>query len=278
MDALRLKLNGAWLQDWEPDRYSPFLTGAPSADRGADHSVAWVSRFHGLNVTLDGVWSPDAPEWLVVTGLLAASSNYVNPDYATNLVKQGQGFSPVLFVVDENGNPVSAQGLAGVVRAELSDPLDIGLSLKAEYFNIGSEYNAVMGARREADVLLTDGIITTGLRARRPAADAEHRQRVRRLGRALVRERHRLARLAPGCSSTCAAHSRRWPSTPSSGTTPTCRTGIPRISTRTSCIPMASLTHIHSPPIRTTPTSTIAARTRAASTRSGRSGRRTSRW
>jgi len=162
MDALRLKLIGAWLQDWEPDRYSPFLTGAPSADRGADHSVAWVSRFHGLNVTLDGVWSPDAPEWLVVTGLLAASSNYVNPDYATNLVKQGQGFSPVLFVVDENGNPVSAQGLAGVVRAELSDPLDIGLSLKAEYFNIGSEYNAVMGARREADVLLTDGIITTG--------------------------------------------------------------------------------------------------------------------
>jgi hypothetical protein len=42
------------------------------------------------------------------------------------------------------------------------DPLGVGLSLKVEGFYIGAEYNAVMGSRREADVLLTDGIITGG--------------------------------------------------------------------------------------------------------------------
>jgi hypothetical protein len=161
-DDIRLKLIGSWLQDWEADRFSPFLTGPPDAARGADHSVSLVSRFHGGNATGDFVYTPHQFEWLTVTGLIAASSNYVNPDYATNLVRSGQGFSPVLFLTDGNGKPVAAEGLAGTIRAELSDPLDIGLSLKAEYFNIGSEYNAVMGARREADVLLTEGIITTG--------------------------------------------------------------------------------------------------------------------
>jgi hypothetical protein len=162
MDDLRVKLIGSWLQDWEADRYSPFLTGAPDAARGADHSVSLISRFHGANVTLDGVYTPKDWEALQVTGLIAASSNYVNPDYATNLVRNGQGFSPVLFLTDSNGKPIAANGLAGVVRAELSDPFDVGLSLKLEYFNIGSEYNAVMGSRREADVLLTEGIITGG--------------------------------------------------------------------------------------------------------------------
>lgn len=161
-DDLRVKLIGSWLQDWEADRFSPFLTGPPDAARGADHSVSLVSRFHGANATGDFTYTPHQLEWLTVTGLLAASSNYVNPDYATNLVRNGQGFSPVLFLTDSNGKPVNAEGLAGTIRAEVSDPFDIGLSLKAEYFNIGSEYNAVMGARREADVLLTEGIITSG--------------------------------------------------------------------------------------------------------------------
>ena len=39
----------------------------------------------------------------------------------------------------------------------LSDPLDIGLSLNAQAFSIGSDYVALMAARRESDVLLTEG-------------------------------------------------------------------------------------------------------------------------
>jgi hypothetical protein len=162
MADLKLRAIGSWVQDWEPDRYAPFLTGPPRADRGADHSVPLVTRFRGINTTGDAVYTPEKLEWLLVSGLLAFSSNYVNPDYATNLVLNGQGFSPVLFVVDDEGDPATAMGLAGVVRAEASDPLELGLSLKLEYFNIGSEYNAIMGARREADVLLTEGIITSG--------------------------------------------------------------------------------------------------------------------
>jgi len=51
---------------------------------------------------------------------------------------------------------------AARVRAELADPFGIGLSFKAEYFNIGEDYNAIFGARREADVLLTDGFLEGG--------------------------------------------------------------------------------------------------------------------
>lgn len=159
---LKLRLIGTMLRDWEADRYSPSLTGPPDAARGADHSVGLATRFRGLNATLDGVWTPAAKDWLSVTGLVAGSSNYVNPQYATNLVRNGQGFSPVVFKTDEKGNPVASNGLAGTLRVEAFDPWKNGLTLKAEYFNIGSEYNAVMGSRREADVLLTEGIITTG--------------------------------------------------------------------------------------------------------------------
>ena len=159
---LRTRLIATWLQDWEADKYSPFLTGTPSAARNADHGVALDTRFRGVNVTLDGTYQPEWYDKLNLTGLVAYSNNYVNPTYATNLVTNGQGFSPVVFRQDASGKAVASVGYAGKLDFELFDPWDNGLSLKGEYFNIGSEYNAVMGSRREADVLLTDGIITGG--------------------------------------------------------------------------------------------------------------------
>jgi hypothetical protein len=39
----------------------------------------------------------------------------------------------------------------------LSDPLDIGLSVNLQGFSIGADYVAIMAARRESDVLLTEG-------------------------------------------------------------------------------------------------------------------------
>jgi hypothetical protein len=138
------------------------LTGPPDASRGADHSVGLSTRFRGINGTLEATYTPSALDSLSVSGLLAGSSNYVNPAYATNLVRNGQGFSPVVFKQNAAGESVASNALAGKVLVELFDPFKLGLSFKAEYFNIGSEYNAIMGARREADVLLTDGIITGG--------------------------------------------------------------------------------------------------------------------
>lgn len=174
-EHLRLKLIGSMVRDWEADRYSPFLTGAPDAARGADHSVALATRFRGLNATLDGIYNPPDRDWIQLSGLLAASSNYVNPDYATNLVRNGQGFSPVVFKTDcpitgctaadlasGLGKSVASNALAGTLLVELFDPLKSGLSAKFQLFDIGEEYNAIMGARREADVLITDGIVAGG--------------------------------------------------------------------------------------------------------------------
>jgi hypothetical protein len=162
IEDLRLKLIGSLIQDWEADKYSPMLTGDASAARGADHSVGMASRFRGVNVTLDGNWTPSRWDFLAVSWLLAYSSNNVNPEYATNAVTNGQGFSPVVFKTDAAGHPIASNDAAAKALVELMDPLGIGLSLKAEGFYIGPEYNAIMGSRREADVLLTDGIITGG--------------------------------------------------------------------------------------------------------------------
>lgn len=159
---LRLRAVGSVTQDWEADRYDADRTGTPSVDRGADHAVNLVTRFRGANATLDGAYSPSALEMLSVSGLLAYSNNWVNPDYATNLVTNGQGFSPVVFRKTADGKPDVSSGYAVKGLVELFDPFKVGLSMKAEYFNIGAEYNAIMGSRREADVLLTDGIITGG--------------------------------------------------------------------------------------------------------------------
>jgi hypothetical protein len=159
---LRFKFIGTLTQDWEADKYDPDLTGTPSIARGADMAVNMVTRFRGVNATLDGSWSPSNLDFMAVSGLLAYSNNYVNPMYATNLVTNGQGFSPVVFKQDAKGNSIPATDFAGKLDVEFYDPFKVGLSAKFEYFNIGADYNAIMGARREADVLLTEGIITGG--------------------------------------------------------------------------------------------------------------------
>lgn len=43
------------------------------------------------------------------------------------------------------------------VNVDVNDPLEVGLSLNLEAFDIGSDYVSVMAARRESDVLLTEG-------------------------------------------------------------------------------------------------------------------------
>jgi hypothetical protein len=161
-EDVRVKLIGTLVQDWEADRYDPMLTGAASAARQADHNVALATRFQGINATLDGAWNPSSFDFLAVSGLVAYSNNYVNPNYATNQVTNGQGFSPVVFKTDGSGKAIASKDWAGKADVELMDPWGFGLSAKVEGFWIGSEYNAIMGSRREADVLLTDGIITGG--------------------------------------------------------------------------------------------------------------------
>ncbi|KPJ66372.1 hypothetical protein AMJ44_08470, partial [candidate division WOR-1 bacterium DG_54_3] len=47
-------------------------------------------------------------------------------------------------------------GNAMKLTAAASDPLGIGLTVKGEYFNVGTDYVALMAARRESRVLLTE--------------------------------------------------------------------------------------------------------------------------
>jgi len=42
-------------------------------------------------------------------------------------------------------------------NVDINDPFGIGLSFNVEYFNIGAQYVSMLAARREADVLLTEG-------------------------------------------------------------------------------------------------------------------------
>lgn len=162
IDDLTVTAVGVYIHDWEADANDPDQTGQSDRARGADRAVDLEPRFQAANGTLEGQYTPGGLEWLSVKGLVAFAWNKANPEYATNGVANDQGFSPVLFLEDADGNPEAAFGGAGTLRVEVYDPLDIGLSAKFEYFNIGQHYNAIFGARREADVLLTDGFLATG--------------------------------------------------------------------------------------------------------------------
>jgi len=162
IDDLSLRGIFTYIHDWEGDRNDPDRTGASDRRRGTDRSVDLAERFQAVTHSVDARWTPRDLDFLTVTGLLAFSATKPNFDYATNGTLENNGFSPILNLIDEDGNAQWAHGFGGTVRAEVFDPLGIGLSLKTEYFNIGEQFNAVFGARREADVLLTDGFIGRG--------------------------------------------------------------------------------------------------------------------
>ncbi len=162
IDDLNLTLIGSYIHDWEADRYDPDIAEFRLDNQGTDRATDLVPRFQGANATLEGRYTPSFWDKIAVSGLLAMSHNRVNPEYATNSIVNDQGFSPVVFKLNDDGSPGAAQDFAGKVLVEVFDPFDIGLSAKFQYFNIGSDYNAAFGARREADVLLTDGFLPTG--------------------------------------------------------------------------------------------------------------------
>lgn len=162
IDGLNVRLIGNYIHDWEADRNDPDRTGLSDRTRGTDRAVALEPRFQAINGSLDGRYTPPAYEPLTISGLVALSMNRANPEYATNAVSGDQGFSPITYLQDANGDPRASVGASGKILVEVNDPLEMGLSFKAEYFNISTNYNAIFGSRREADVLLTDGILPTG--------------------------------------------------------------------------------------------------------------------
>jgi hypothetical protein len=152
IDGVSITANGDVILDEEADAADPDAPGSTNAIDKPDAVVSTAGRFVGVNASL----GLNLTRWdaLRINGTLAFSYNSPNSKYVTNLARGGLGFTNI---VNDTVTDV-----AGVVRIELPELLGEGRSLKAEYFNIGADFNSVMGARREDDVLLTDGFLDGG--------------------------------------------------------------------------------------------------------------------
>jgi hypothetical protein len=72
-----------------------------------------------------------------------------NPDFGTPTGFGLSGFSPAIAG--------EADDEAFKLDVDLNDPFGVGLSFNLEYFDIGAQYSSILAARRESDVLLTEG-------------------------------------------------------------------------------------------------------------------------
>ena len=139
------------IMDEEADRNDPDALGSNNVIDARDGVVQTQLRYTGFNSTLSGRYEW---EWIKLTGLAGVSRSEPNHKYAFNTVEGSQGFSNIPYKV--------AYGWALTARAEILDPLGFNTFLRFEYFNIGPDWVATMGARREADVLLTEGFVEGG--------------------------------------------------------------------------------------------------------------------
>ncbi|MCO4760548.1 MAG: hypothetical protein KC502_03545 [Myxococcales bacterium] len=158
-----LKLTADMTQDLETDLSDPDALGSTNPNCKdalgsqipgcqSDHAVDLYTRYHSANATLQ--LEQELGETTRVDGTLAYSRQRIDTRLTGNGVAKNQGISPVVYK--------DTDAFAGTVRLAADDPWEMGLSFKAEYFNIGQDYNAIFGARREADVLLTDGFLGGG--------------------------------------------------------------------------------------------------------------------
>ena len=84
-----------------------------------------------------------------IRGQIYHSEANSNPVFGTPTGFGTSGFSPAPAgeIEDETFK----------LNVDVNDPFGIGLSFNVEYFDIGAEYLSILAARRESDVLLTEG-------------------------------------------------------------------------------------------------------------------------
>lgn len=118
-------------------------------DRDVDNGRSLVTRFeNGVAGVRIGV-HPNPMFDMQFSAYYAHSQSIDDPRYASQSYFGLSGFGPVLLG-DNSGN-------AFKVDLAINDPLGKGLSFQVQYFNLGSGYSSLFSARREADVLLTEG-------------------------------------------------------------------------------------------------------------------------
>jgi len=162
-DAVALRLVGDFTQDLEVNTADPDAVGSanptckdalgnPIPGCAPDHAVDLATRYASINATFDV--EADLADWLRLTAMVGHSRQRIDPRLAGNGVALNQGVFPLVYR--------DTADIAATARLAATDPLGVGLSFQAEYFYIGPEWNSIFGARREADVLLTEGLIGSG--------------------------------------------------------------------------------------------------------------------
>ena len=162
-DGIKITAIGTATVDSEIDLNDPDAVGSnnasctdelgnaiPGCER--DGAVDWTDRYSNVVTTLEtqiDTW--DGGSFNV---LLGASYQHINTATAGNGVLLNNGVFPLVY------DP-SMFGAFARVRAELYD-IAPNVNLQLEYFNIGQHFQTIFGARREADVLLTDGFVEGG--------------------------------------------------------------------------------------------------------------------
>jgi hypothetical protein len=118
-----------------------------SADFNLDDGRSLRSRFHNAVAGIKASARPAAA--VNLSGAWYYSDSSSSDEFAPASFSGTAGFSPVL-AGDHNDHTWKT-------NVDVTDVLTRGLTLKAEVFSIGSDYVSMMAARRESDVLLTEG-------------------------------------------------------------------------------------------------------------------------
>jgi hypothetical protein len=141
--------DGSTCHEYDKTCGDPDAIGSTNAIDRRDGAVTTNARYQNANSTLEV--TSNAIDWLGVKLLGAYSWSKTDDRHVFNSVSGAQGFTPV---------PMGEHhGYAGIARFEVFDPLDADLDFQFEYFNIGRDWVSVFGARREQDLLLTEGFV-----------------------------------------------------------------------------------------------------------------------
>jgi len=163
LDWLKVSAVSTYTRDVEYDRWDPDVVGSltggctdslgdPIPGCTMDHAVSTYPRYQNSVTTLEAELQPGDIIYAHLMGGFSYSN--IGTDFAANGVKDNGGMFPLIYG--------TVQDFSGRGRFYLEDPFDVGLSFKLEGFYIGEDWTSMFGARREDDVLLTDGFIEGG--------------------------------------------------------------------------------------------------------------------
>lgn len=139
----------SWLLDEEADLDDPDALGSTNVIDERDGVVSTIPRYENVNAILEAYFKPR--EGWRADLLLGYSKSDPDLGLVFNTIDGNQGLSPIPLA-DVSGYAVRA-------RLEAANLGKSGVTLRAEYFNIGENWVATMGTRREDDVLWTEGFL-----------------------------------------------------------------------------------------------------------------------